>query len=169
MPNSFSIRAAVPADLDRIVDLIAELDVYHQPFEPDLVHQGTPKPANRDGFGRFLDDDAFVVLVAVADDLPDGEKAGDVAGYVRMQIEDRKENRVFQARRVGTVHELAVAADRRRGGIGRALMAAVHEAARAQDVDYVALSHFAGNEATGRFYDDIGYRPYMRHMILKVE
>jgi len=165
MSDTYSIRPAVEADLDRIVDLIAELDLYHQTFEPDLVHQGTPKPANKAGFATFLGDETVVVLVAdTGSGAPDN-----IAGFVRMQIEDRKENRVFQARRVGTVHELAVAADHRRRGIGRSLMDAVQEAAKAHNVDYVALSHFAGNEATGRFYDEIGYRPYMRHMVMKVE
>lgn len=169
MPEPLSIRPAVEADLDRIVDLIAELDTYHQPFEPDLVHQGTPVPAKRDGFARFLNDEGFVVLVAAEGGATTGEAVGTIAGFVRMQIEDRKENRIFKARRVGIVHELAVAADSRRSGLGRALMAAVHDAARSRDVDYVTLSHFASNEATGRFYDAIGYRPHMRHMIMKVK
>lgn len=154
------IRPASVADLETIVALFEELDRYHQEFEPDLVHQGTPRSAKVDGLKDFLTNDDFVLRVAEVD--------GAIAGFARMQIEDRNENRVFRARRVATVHELSVSKTHRNHGVGRQLMEALHDEAKQRNVEFVTLTHFARNEGTGAFYDAIGYRPYMRHMILDV-
>jgi ribosomal protein S18 acetylase RimI-like enzyme len=165
MVTHCKIRPAAAADMDRIVELIAELDLYHQPLEPDFVRQGAPTPAKKERFRSFLDNDAFVILVADSA----GSSIESIAGFVRMQIDDRKENRVFKACRVGTVHELAVTGEGRRRGIGKALMEAAHVAARGRGVQYVELSHFASNVSTGRFYDDLGYRPFLRHLVFELK
>lgn len=161
MPKpEIDIRPARPADLEAIAHLLGDLDSFHQEFEPNLLLQGDPKIVPVERLQRYLDGEEHVVLVAPVD--------GEIAGFARLQIEDRPENRIFKACRAGVIHELAVSERYRRHGIGRALMEAAHAAARAAGVESLSLSHFAGNEVAGRFYDSMGYRPYMRNLIVQL-
>jgi ribosomal protein S18 acetylase RimI-like enzyme len=56
------------------------------------------------------------------------------------------------------VHQLAVAEDVRRLGVGRVLMARAERAAEQAGCSEVRLDHRQVNEGAHRFYEALGYR-----------
>ena len=81
-------------------------------------------------------------------------------GFIEAEVITRGENPFTTPIRVMYVHQLAVAADFRRMGVARALMAAVEEAGRSLGAPEVRLEHRSFNESAHRFYEALGYRTY---------
>jgi GNAT superfamily N-acetyltransferase len=90
-----------------------------------------------------VDEGRRVILVA--------ESGGDVVGMAHIAPSD-----AANATHRAEVQRVAVAADARGGGVGRRLMAAVEEEARARGLTLLWLTTHAGTEAA-RFYEAIGY------------
>jgi ribosomal protein S18 acetylase RimI-like enzyme len=123
------------------VHLEAEPEIYREPRREDVVRW----------FEERLADDATEIYVAAQD--------GEPVGYVVSKIEHRPAHPFSHARSRVHVDQLAVAPQARRHGHGRALMAAVHERARAHGVSSVELGVRAFNSAALRFYEALGYAP----------
>lgn len=73
-------------------------------------------------FGEFIEDPATEVLLAVRD--------GEPVGYAVVAGVETPRRRFAPARRWALINQIAVAADARRTGVGRALMDAVAQSAR---------------------------------------
>lgn len=84
-----------------------------------------------------------VVLVA--------ERDGELVGMAHLEP-----SRAANATHRAEVQRVAVAADARGSGVGRQLMTAVEEEARARGMTLLWLTTHAGSEAA-RFYEAIGY------------
>jgi len=80
------------------------------------------------------------------------EDAGAVVGFVTV-----KERAHFTGAPEAYVGELVVAEEAEGRGVGRALMAAVENWARAHGLDRVSLDTGAANTAARNFYDALGY------------
>src|SRR5262249_47598967 len=76
-----------------------------------------------------------------------GERGGAVSGFIA----------AGRRRRALEIHGLAVAADRRRRGVGRALLRAAIDAARAWRCRAVVLQVSTANQAALALYDDEGF------------
>lgn len=85
-----------------------------------------------------------------------------VAGVVMVRVYDTPAEPSMQPRRRGHVETLVVAAHRRRRGVGRRLLAAAGEWARAQGAVEMVLTTWAGNEGADAFYERLGYRVLSR-------
>ena len=66
----------------------------------------------------------------------------------------------FHARRLVNIHDLAVRDGSRGKGVGRALLAAVEERARALDCCKVTLEVHENNPRARQLYEQVGFRPY---------
>ncbi|MCP4004964.1 MAG: GNAT family N-acetyltransferase [bacterium] len=64
----------------------------------------------------------------------------------------------FAARRLLNIHDLAVKADWRKRGVGRALIEAAAEAARELDCCRLTLEVRGDNDPARRLYDGLGFR-----------
>lgn len=112
------------------------------------------------GVAPWRDQAAVAVAVTgwVADAIAGTEpiwvavRDGAVVGFVHAA-----ERRHFTGERDGYVGELAVAADAGRTGVGRALMAAVHEWAAGRGLRRVTLETGAANATARAFYAALGY------------
>ncbi len=80
-----------------------------------------------------------------------------MVGYARMEIKNTNGNRLFNPMRLGIVHEVVVAKNHGRNGVGTALMEALQTEARAAGVERIQLEHYAANAAAGRLYAKLGY------------
>ena len=85
------------------------------------------------------------VLVAVLD--------GEVAGYVKLG----RETPLPASDHVVRINGLAVAPERQRRGVGRALLAAAADAARARGARKLSLGVFAPNDGARRLYESVGF------------
>jgi ribosomal protein S18 acetylase RimI-like enzyme len=89
------------------------------------------------------------------------ERDGRIVGALVGEIEDHAEvsDTYDMPARQAHVHDLAVLAGARGGGVGRALMERFEEELRARDVPWYGLDVMAGNEQALRFYTSMGLEP----------
>jgi ribosomal protein S18 acetylase RimI-like enzyme len=144
-----SIRQATLADIDALASLLAEIDVFHQPFDKLQFRQGPPQSANREQLTAGLIDETMRVLVCELD--------GRVVVYARMEFKNSKGNRNFRPMRLGIVHEVVVAESSRGLGIGIALMEALHDEASGAGVERIQLEHYSANGSASKLYEKLGY------------
>jgi ribosomal protein S18 acetylase RimI-like enzyme len=149
------IRRANTSDLPLIARLAGKLVRMHHDADRsrfllvDRVEEGYAW-----WFARELDRDKAVVLVAC--------READVLGYAYGTIEERDWNLLLDAH--GAVHDIFVAEQARRGGIGRKLVGALVEALVQLGAPRVVLSTMVGNEAAQRLFRRCGFRPTMLEM-----
>ncbi|MDL2210232.1 GNAT family N-acetyltransferase [Desulfovibrio sp. OttesenSCG-928-O18] len=107
--------------------------------------QGTPGLGLRqfddslEGVTRFLRRNPETSFVAVEN--------GEVAGVILCGHDCRRAH----------IYHVAVRADMQRRGVGTALVAAVVEALRKENIHKASLTAFADNEAGNRFWDKAGF------------
>jgi ribosomal protein S18 acetylase RimI-like enzyme len=89
-----------------------------------------------------------------------GEIAGAPVGYIWFDVQTRPANPFSPARRRLYVHHLSVAPDARRRGVAAALIAHAEAYAEGEDLDEIALSHWAANTGAQQFFAAQGFTPY---------
>ena len=135
-----TIRTAVPSDMDALVRLLGILFSIESDFRPDPVRQ-------RQGVALMLAaPEQRTVLVA--------EYAGDVVGMVTGQLVVS----TAEGGRSLLVEDMVIEAAHRRRGIGRLLLAAVDNWARARGATRLQLLADRENVRALRFYEQMGLR-----------
>ena len=71
--------------------------------------------------------------------------------------------------RMAELESLSVLPGERGAGVGRALMAAVHELVRGLGIEELMLYVMDGNDEAMRFYERFGMRPYLHVMVGAVD
>jgi ribosomal protein S18 acetylase RimI-like enzyme len=94
-----------------------------------------------------------IALVAWDGDTP--------VGYATVVIEPNRSPNWPHPDRYADLDSLAVAADARGQGIGEALVARVQQEIEAQGITDLRLFAMAGNAPALRFYERLGFTPYM--------
>jgi len=152
-----TIREAAPRDRERLIDLLQTLN-----RDEDLVTgdrrcdrgaaeenlETTEARLARTG-GRFL----------VA------EVGGEVAGLLTLAFQEEELYVRAECRPYAHIVELVVAAERRRQGVGRALMAAAERLARERGHTRLTVGVMAGNAAAELAYARQGFRPLAHHLV----
>ncbi len=134
-----TIRAATPHDLDALVRLLGVLFSIEADFQPDAARQ-------RRGLAGLLEDPARrAVLVA--------ERAGAVVGMVTVQLVVS----TAEGADSGWVEDLVVDAPSRGAGVGRRLLAAAAEWARANGATRLQLLADRENDPALRLYARQGW------------
>jgi ribosomal protein S18 acetylase RimI-like enzyme len=151
----FIIRPAQPQDLPRLGALAGALVRLHHETDParfilvDRVEEGYAW-----WFGRELKRPEAVILVAV--------REGAVVGYAYGAVEERDWNMLLDAH--GALHDVFVAAEARKLGVGRALVKAIVAALEERGAPRVLLSTMVQNEVAQRVFRECGFRPTMLEM-----
>lgn len=141
MTDAFIVRDFAASDAPQLLALMRDLarfEDYLDDFavtEADLLKHGLGKNA------------LFHAFVAVQD----ARLIGMAVTYVIPWTYTRRPRVVLK--------ELFVASDERATGVGKALMAAVSQKARAMNAEHVAWTVMAGNHEAARFYEMRGGRP----------
>jgi GNAT superfamily N-acetyltransferase len=158
MPDAapFVIRRAVEADVPALGRLGALLMRAHYGFDPErFLPPGSHPEA---GYGRFLRsqlrEEDVVVLVA--------EQGGAVVGYVFAGLEPLSWKELRDA--CGFIHDVAVEAPARGGGIGAALVEAAIAWLRERGAPRVILWTADRNLGAQRLFERLGFRPTMVEM-----
>jgi len=149
------IRPAETRDLPRLGQLAGQLVRMHQEADPgrfllvERVEEGYAR-----WFSRELGRPQAAVLVAARD--------GEVVGYAYGTVEGRDWNQLLDTH--GALHDVFVASEARRGGVGRALVIAIVSALERAGAPRVVLSTMVANEAAQRMFRACGFRPTMLEM-----
>ena len=154
------IRRATRADLPQIGRLGALLVAQHHDFDSRRFLPATDR--TKDGYARFLgtqlDAPEAAVLVAVLD--------ADVIGYAYVALESYD----YMSLRgpAGLLHDIIVDPERRRHGVGRALLDAVLDYVRSRGLEQIVLGTAQRNEVAQRFFAEAGFRPTMVEMTREI-
>lgn len=153
---SLTIRRAERRDADALGRLGAMLMRTHYDFDP--LRFLAPVAGTERGYAAFLrgmlDDPDAVVIVA--------EQDGAIAGYVFAALEPLSWKELRGP--AGFIHDVAVADDARRSGIGTKLMNAAIDWLREHGVPRVILWSAAANEDAHALFHHLGFRNTMIEM-----
>jgi ribosomal protein S18 acetylase RimI-like enzyme len=154
------IRRATRADLPQIGRLGALLVAQHHDFDSRRFLPATDR--TKDGYARFLgtqlDEPDAAVLVAALD--------AHVIGYAYVALESYD----YMSLRgpAGLLHDIIVDPERRRHGVGRALLEAVLAYVRSRGLEQIVLGTAQRNEAAQRFFAEAGFRRTMVEMTREI-
>lgn len=146
----YTLRSALPADLDRLVELLLALQDQLERsnprlwrMKPDARHSLRPQIAVRI--------EAAGACALVAEHEQDG-----VVGVIfgRIVVNNR-----YIPSRAGQIDQAVVHADHRRMGVGSRLVALLCRFFAAEDVEDVSLRYVVGNEQAAAFWTALGFAP----------
>lgn len=159
MDPDLSVRPATRADLPAVARLAARLVRLHHGFDAQRFLCLEPLEAGYERFfGREIEDDDAVILVAVAPD----QQGPRVLGYAYGRLEPRDWNELLDA--CGKLHDLYVDEDARGRGAASALVEAMVARLEAKGAPRVVLLSATPNLAAQKLFARLGFRPTMVEM-----
>jgi ribosomal protein S18 acetylase RimI-like enzyme len=144
------IRVARSDDVAALAQLNLEVQRLHLAAMPQRYRD--PTAAEVEAHLRELLADADIAILVAED-------AGALVGFAVVRRVEIEAHVFARARRAASVDALGVAAGARRGGHGRALMAAAENQARAWGATALVLDVQAFNAEAADFYRALGYAP----------
>lgn len=143
------VRRAAPADLPALVERWRELMAAHAALHPALYalapHAAETYAAT---LRRQLSERDTLVLAAE-------DAAGGIAGFLSGGIGLRSP--IYAEREVGMIFDLAVRPDRRRQGVGQALLAEAEVWFRRRGVEWIQVDFAPGNALSRGFWTARGF------------
>lgn len=159
MDDRALIRPATPADLPSLLDRWRELMREHHTIDPELYAlDRTGERTYRAFVRRMIDNHDGLVLVAPA--------PGALAGYLVGGLGQRAP--MFRVRAVGMIHDLAVRPDRRRRGVGRALVDAALEHFHQRGLRHIQVDWDPHNPGATAFWTALGFAPRLTEAYRKL-
>jgi ribosomal protein S18 acetylase RimI-like enzyme len=155
MTTDLLVRRALAADLERAAQLAGQLARLHHDTDPDRfflperVEQGYSW-----WFAREIERPAAVVLVAL--------QASDLVGYAYGALEERDWNLLLDQH--GAIHDIFVAEQARRLGVGARLLDALIHELEALGAPRIVLGTMVSNERAQRLFRSRGFRPTLLEM-----
>ncbi len=145
-----SVREATARDMEALIGLLYESDILHWNALPD--HFDDPgEPARGQAFvNHLLDEENGVILVA--------ESAGRVIGLIQLAVFDERSGPYRRKHPHAHIGDVVVASDHRRAGVGRLLMAAAHDWAKARGAAEIELNVWQFNRDATALYESLGYQ-----------
>jgi len=147
--SGVALRRARSGDLDSIAALWGSLLALHAEIDPALRVIGDAVPAS--ALAQLVEDANTAAWVA--------EAAARVVGFCAVRVEDAP--RALSESRRAEITVIFVAADARRGGLGRALVAAASEWARERGAARVEVRVAARNAAGQAFWRSLGFGAFV--------
>jgi len=155
-PGEAALRRGRHEDWPGVQALLREVDELHAALAPSFFRSA---PRAELEWRRLLSDANALAAVAVEE----SDRAGAaLVGMVSARIYDTPAEPAMLPRRRAHVETLVVAARCRRRGIGRRLLSAASDWARARGAVEIVLTTWAGNDAADAFYERLGYRVLSR-------
>ena len=146
------IRRATLADIDRLNDMLLQVQRLHAEGRPDIfqLRPGAKKYTSEELAAILADDDTPVFVY---------EDSGLVMGYAFCIYQVTKETDSLCGRKVLYLDDLCVDEPYRGRHIGRKLYEFVLDTARANGCDSVTLNVWRVNPSAERFYQSMGMQP----------
>jgi ribosomal protein S18 acetylase RimI-like enzyme len=156
----YIIRSATRDDYDGVGAVFAEVEQLHRMALPYIFRAPAGPALNREYFESMVADQDAAWLLA--------EHDGEIIGFVKVQVLQAPDRPILLPRRYAQVDNLAVRADYRRSGVGRALMERAERWAAERGLREVELNVWEFNQGAIAFYEQLGYvaeRRTMRRII----
>lgn len=148
----WTIQPINVAEAERLLPLQKQVQAVHAAAHPDIFRSDIEDGELRAHLRDWLSRTEVTALAALA---PDGA----VLGHIIYEIERLERSPLRRAMVRGHLHQIVVDRERRRTGIGSALVAAMMAQLRAEGVDRVVASYFAFNEASAALMRKAGFVP----------
>ena len=160
MSSALAIRRATKQDLPALGVLGALLLRTHHDFDPQrfMAPGADPERGYAWFLGTQLSSDDVAIFVA--------ERDGTVVGYVYAGIEPLSWKELRDE--AGYIHDLLVADEARRLGVGEALLDAALAGLRGRGMPRVVVGTAAQNETARRLFERRGFRATMIEMTLEL-
>ena len=142
------IRKACPKDIQRIIELLHQVNMVHHVLRPDLFKPHTTK-YNEQELEVMFDDDSDSKPIFVFDN-------GEVMGYAFCQISEVKDNQLLEDIKTLYIDDICVDENARGQHIGKALYEFVRDYARSIGCNNITLNVGEGNDAALSFYKNMG-------------
>ena len=140
------MRKARKEDIQRIVELLHQVNMVHHVIRPDLFKPYTTK-YNEQELEAMLDDDSKPIFVY--DD-------GMVLGYAFCQITEVRDNQLLEDIKTLYIDDICVDENARGRHIGKALYEYVRDYARSIGCHNITLNVWEGNNPAISFYKNMG-------------
>ena len=144
------IRKAVEKDIEKIEDLLAQVDLVHHLCRPDIFKVGRKYSAQE--LKELLKDENRPILVCVDDN-------DEVLGYCFCIFQQHLDNSVLTDIKTLYIDDLCVDENLRGKHIGKELYKAAVELAKENDCYNLTLNVWSCNESAMRFYESCGLAP----------
>ena len=149
------IRRAKETDIDRLNDLLYQVQELHAQKRPDIFKLGAKKYTTEE-LSAIIADDLTPIYVY--------EEDGVVMGYAFCVYQLTKENEQLYKRKVLYIDDLCVDEQYRRKHIGKKLYEFVLDVARENGCDSVTLNVWSVNPSAEQFYQKMGMQPLKTYM-----
>lgn len=151
------IRKANESDINRIIELLHQVNMVHHVIRPDLFKPHTTK-YNEQELESMLNDDSKPIFVYDDCERPQAEECsrGMVRGYAFCQTSEVKDNKLLQDIKTLYIDDICVDETARGKHIGKALYEHVRDYARSIGCHHITLNVWEGNDAAYRFYRNMG-------------
>ena len=140
------MRKARKEDIQRIIELLHQVNMVHHVIRPDLFKPYTTK-YNEQELEAMLDDDSKPIFVY--DD-------GMVLGYAFCQITEVRDNQLLEDIKTLYIDDICVDENARGRHIGKALYEYVRDYAKSIGCNNITLNVWEGNEPALHFYRNMG-------------
>ena len=140
------IRKASNKDIQRIIELLHQVNMVHHVIRPDLFKPHTTKYNEQELEAMFKDDSKPVF---VYDD-------GDVLGYAFCQTTEVKDNLLLEDNKTLYIDDICVDEKARGKHVGKALYEYVRDYARSIGCHNITLNVWEGNNPAISFYQNMG-------------
>lgn len=155
--SNITIREAGMEEMPRIAAMKKQIHDVHVAGRPDLFQPMVEASA----FEEHVENRGLRLLLA--------EMEGEAVGYALIHRLERAANPYMKERSCLHVEEFCVDESHRRCGIGQALMKAVREIAKAENLPRIELDTWAFNEGAKQFYEAAGFSTFRYFMEMKTE
>jgi len=140
------IRRAGKEDIQRIIELLHQVNMVHHVLRPDLFKPHTTK-YNEQELESMLSDDTKPIFVYIDED---------VLGYAFCQITEVRGNQLLEDIKTLYIDDICVDEQARGRHVGKALYEYVRNYAKAIGCNNITLNVWEGNEPAWRFYKNMG-------------
>ena len=140
------IRKACKSDIQRIIDLLHQVNMVHHVIRPDLFKPHTTK-YNEQELEAMLNDCQKPIFV-----FDDGE----VHGYAFCQVSEIMNDQLLEDIKTLYIDDICVDENARGQHIGKALYEYVRDYAKSIGCNNITLNVWEGNEPALRFYRSMG-------------
>ena len=140
------VRKAETRDIQRIIDLLHQVNMVHHVLRPDLFKPHTTKYSEQE-LEIMLNDDSKPIFVY--DD-------GDVLGYAFCQITEVKDHQLLEDIKTLYIDDICVDENARGKHIGKSLYEFVRDYAKSIGCNNITLNVWEGNHAATSFYKNMG-------------
>jgi GNAT superfamily N-acetyltransferase len=155
----YTIRAALPEDLEGLYGVFILADKVHQQAHPEIFKKTDDSDSVKEFLLASIRSSDSAIFVA--------QNQIEIVGAVLAFIRQTRDISILVQRTYLSVDNLVVAEGHRQKGLGRALMEEVHLWAKDRGINQIHLTVWDFNKGAQEFYTKLGYK-MLHHRMRKV-